>query len=160
MEQLPQLPVDLETGTQTVQKVASNIEDSPKKFLGVMIGASLVVSLLFFGIFYLSQNLYIAEKQKKDSQNNSFTENQTNSANFDQQRSRDLSDIAKALRAYKVNYGEYPFNLESLVPDYLYRLPVDPSTKKNYDYRPNVDRKSFELKAKLANGDELVESGD
>jgi len=47
----------------------------------------------------------------------------------------DCAKISLALRIYKNKYGKYPEKLQSLTPDILSSLPLDPFTGKNYIYR-------------------------
>lgn len=162
LPQLPPLPqIPVEEGTETVKNTFKQINDSPKKMFGVMIGFSVVVSLLFFGFLYISQNLEVSQSKKvqeqvKDPEDTSQLDGEA----YDQRRKQDLREIAQALRSYKANYGEYPASLENLVPEFLYKIPDDPFSKKQYDYRPSVSRKSFEIIARLSNGDELSQTGD
>ena len=158
-QQLPQLPV--EEGKEKVKSVFQQINDSPKKMLGVMAGFSVVISLLFFGFLYLSQTLDVSRSRKAQEQTqDSKDATQIDGEAQDQRRKQDLRDLAQALRSYRVNYGDYPTSLENLVPEFIYKIPVDPVSKQQYDYRPSVSRKSFEIIARLSNGDELSQPGD
>ncbi len=47
----------------------------------------------------------------------------------------DCAKISLALRIYKNKYGKYPEKLQSLIPDILPFLPLDPFSGKNYIYR-------------------------
>jgi hypothetical protein len=44
--------------------------------------------------------------------------------------------IDLALRSYHADHGEYPRNLESLAPQYLTEVPLDPFCGKPIVYRP------------------------
>jgi general secretion pathway protein G len=52
----------------------------------------------------------------------------------DAKRVADLNNIAAALKIYYADNLKYPTNLTSLVPNYLPKLPTDPSNSANYDY--------------------------
>lgn len=39
-----------------------------------------------------------------------------------------LAEIRKAIANYKTDHGQYPPTLESLVPNYLRKIPLDPIT--------------------------------
>jgi len=41
---------------------------------------------------------------------------------------KNLAEIRKAIASYKVDLGQYPPTLESLVPNYLRKVPSDPIT--------------------------------
>ncbi len=160
MEQLlPQLP--LEEGKEQVKSIFQQINDSPKKMLGVMVGLSLIISLTFFGFLYITQTLEVSQGKNSQNQNQETSNTSKDDGEAqDQQRKQDLRDISQALRSYNVNYGEYPVSLENLTPEFLFRVPTDPATKKQYDYRLSVNRKSFEILARLSSGDELSQTGD
>ncbi|MCD6408531.1 hypothetical protein J7L87_05735 [bacterium] len=51
----------------------------------------------------------------------------------------DCAKISLALRIYKNRYGKYPEKLQSLTPDILSSLPLDPFTGQNYIYRKKKD---------------------
>ncbi len=160
MEQLPNLP--LEEGKKQVSNILVEITNSPRSMFGLMVGISVLISLFFFGFLFLNQEAEIAKGKKAQEQAQNVKKEDINldSVSQDQRRKQDLSEIAKGLRSFKVSYGDYPTSLENLVPEFLYRVPSDPLTKKQYDYLPSVDRKNFELKARLSSGDELIQTGD
>ena len=158
-QQLPSLPV--EEGKEKLKSSFQQVNDSPSKMLGVMVVLSVLISLIFFGFLYLSQNLDVSQSKKaQDQAQEPKDSNQVDGKAQDQQRRQDLQSITHGLRSYKVNYGNYPTSLENLVPEFLYKIPLDPATKKQYDYRLSVDRKSFEIKARLSSGDELSQTED
>lgn len=47
-------------------------------------------------------------------------------------------------RFYEVN-RKYPVSLSDLVPNYIYFVPVDPKTKKAYDYAASTDGSKYSL---------------
>jgi hypothetical protein len=54
----------------------------------------------------------------------------------DGQRKQDLAEIAEALVQYQQNSNAFPAGLNDLTPEYLDRVPSDPSSPKyNYRYR-------------------------
>ncbi|MEO6847246.1 MAG: type II secretion system protein GspG, partial [Chthoniobacterales bacterium] len=53
----------------------------------------------------------------------------------------DMARIACALERYKMAKGEYPENLNALVPDYIEKLPNDVASAKSYRYRLNTTDK-------------------
>lgn len=50
-----------------------------------------------------------------------------------------LSEMASVFGTYRVDHGEYPETLESLVPEYLDALPKDPRGRNVYRYRRTKD---------------------
>ena len=46
-----------------------------------------------------------------------------------------VSQLAVALRLYRLKHGQYPEKLTALVPEVLKKLPTDPFSGKDYEYR-------------------------
>jgi hypothetical protein len=44
-----------------------------------------------------------------------------------------------ALKRYQLKYGKYPADLNSLVPEFVSTVPLDPVDGKPLRYRPNAD---------------------
>ena len=59
--------------------------------------------------------------------------------------------IISALEAYRVQKGEYPQNLDTLVPDFLEEIPEVKKSIGSYAYSKIVDTR-YELKIKFADG--------
>jgi hypothetical protein len=49
-----------------------------------------------------------------------------------------MGQIALALKVYKIEHGKYPGKLSELVPNYLPKEYVSPSTGKKLDYSVKV----------------------
>lgn len=56
---------------------------------------------------------------------------------------RRVSPLGCAIERYRRLKGNYPASLESLVPTYIDRLPLDPYTDQQFQYRVNADRSQF-----------------
>lgn len=154
MEQLPNIP------DKVSHKILLNfmveLNSSPAKMFGFMVLLSLIASLLFFGFFIFDQQINVSDQTAKEKakQTSQKTTNDPLLVSNDTQRKQDIEQIARALRAYKVNYAYYPNSLDSLVPEFLFQVPTDPVTKRQYSYTASIDRKGFKLFARLNNGDE------
>lgn len=109
--------------------------------------------------FYFSDNLddndIIPDDNQDDNQNDDQDENQQPSGR-DKTRTDDLNKIAQAIEKYQEENGAYPISSdiektnnstvlkESLVPNYLDKLPVDPQDP-TYWYGYSSDGYSFRL---------------
>lgn len=89
---------------------------------GLLVGLVLVISL----IVYLSMN---PSARKGDSR--------------DQERDTVYLQLKIALSRYFENYNRYPSRLSELMPSYIYYVPLDPSTKKPYDYIVSDDGSKY-----------------
>ena len=65
-----------------------------------------------------------------------------------------VSQLAVALRLYRLKHGAYPDKLASLVPEVLGKLPTDPFSGKDYLYRR--DGKGFVV---YSIGDDGIDDG-
>ncbi|MEX0616694.1 MAG: hypothetical protein WD231_02650 [Candidatus Woykebacteria bacterium] len=121
-------------------------------------GILLVTLILFFGgYFYLQyqQNQNInqtkqtvvqrVEEQKKQA---TLAENSEN----DQTRKLDLATIKGGVSRYFEKNKKYPAKLEDLTEGSLQVIPLDPVTKKPYDYVPSETSTTYSLSAVLSDG--------
>lgn len=53
--------------------------------------------------------------------------------------------IETALEAYYSDHSLYPYSLEKLVPEYLPSIPLNPETKKQYNYVLEENGKKYKL---------------
>lgn len=69
---------------------------------------------------------------------------------LDAKRKGELRQIESALVIYQDNNsGIYPNSLQDLVPQYLPKVPVDPKTNNQYQYRVSSERNYYEVNANL-----------
>lgn len=139
--------------------------NSPKKSTIFLLGLSLVISLLLFGVFIVNQN-FNANKQL-EIQDQKYSENLKNKEesnkkvlatvkqNQDKTRKNDLVQIKSALKNYKTDNGYHPATLEDLVPGYLATIPLDPETNGQYYFLSSLDQETFILRAILSDGKEI-----
>jgi len=87
--------------------------------------AAISIVVLAFGL--LGECAYVIVLDKPDE------------ARWEKARS-DMSQIQPALSEYALDHkGRYPLDLADLVPAYLESVPVDPFTKRQYDYELTKD---------------------
>ena len=88
---------------------------------------------------------------------NSNPENQVNTKTqnevADDRRRVTLQNIIQpALELYKAENGSYPASLETLVPNFLSKIPQDPVTQETYLYNLSADKTQYTLSATLDDG--------
>jgi len=79
----------------------------------------------------------------------------------DSRRKGDLKQVQTALEQYADdNNGLYPANTGALVPNYMPRVPTDPSTSAAYPYAVSGANTAYELNATLENANDNDDNND
>ena len=149
-------------------KVADSL--NPKKIdpyiyrqLAVFLGVALLLAAGFYIYLRVGQEMTVRQQQKaKETQTavqDKKLEERQLAAKQDQQRKMDLATINSALKSYFLENKKAPETLKELVPKSLTALPLDPKSKKEYNYSPTADRKGWRVWAVLSDGTPLAVKG-
>jgi len=113
------------------QSIARLDEKTAKLPMSAILG---ILGALAFFVFLIAFVLYSI-----------FDPMGTKTIGRDKQRVVDYTQMHNALNKYFTEKNSYPTTLDKLVPAYLTAVPVDPKTKKLYDYKILDDRVNYEL---------------
>ena len=140
-----------------------NIERSTYLQLVVLLGIAVLIAATLYAYLQFSQNRRVreqtgSEKTQTSDQTDKLSQIEVQSKQ-DQQRKNDIATINSALKSFFLKEKKAPDSLKELVPDYLGQMPSDPTTQKEYSYRPAGDKKSWTVAATLSSGTNFVAKG-
>lgn len=149
----------------TFRSFIKEIPKSPQKSTILLLGVALIISLILFGVFIISQNLSASRKVKQQDANyltnlkKEKENNKSKAANLkkmqDETRKKDLALLKQVVENYRLENGYYPFTLTDMIPNYISNIPTDPQTKEEYYFLCSLDQNSYILKTTLSNGEEF-----
>ena len=149
-------------------KVAGSL--NPKKIdpqiyrqVAIFLGIAVLISAVFYIYLRVGQEMTVHQQQKAKetgavAQDKKLEEKQLASKQ-DQQRKMDVATINSALKSYFLENKEAPEALKELVPKPLSVLPLDPKSKKEYNYSPTQDRKGWQVWIVLSDGKPFIVKG-
>jgi len=145
-----------------LKDIFNQIDKKIYKELLIFLTISLLLAAGFYIFLRIGQNQYVDSKNQNNTQkttDNSKYEEIKRNASIDQKRKVDISTINSALKAYYLDKQTAPELLKDIVPGSLPELPTDPVTKKDYQYVPSEDKKSWVLTTTLTSGETFEVAG-
>jgi hypothetical protein len=159
-QQTPQLPIDQERIKDSISSFRN--ADSKRQVIIILIATGVLIFLAFVAL-WISQE-FTARRSLNPSEEKVQTKetpatNPNDTVSQDQQRRIDVTNLNSALKTFFAENGKAPVGLSELVPRYLARMPTDPVSKKEYNYRPADDLKSWRVFTILSNGNRYEVAG-
>lgn len=131
--------------------------------VAIFVGLAVLIAVGLFAYLWIGQEMEVRRQIKaKEPQSTTVDgklEQRQLDFKHDEQRRTAVTTINSNLKSYFLKENKVPAALKELVPGYFAKLPTDPKTKKEYNYTPGADQKSWKVAATLSDGKKFEAKG-